>query len=109
VLALLVPCGRHGDVHPSLAPGRAPRPRGRRVTLLINGDFGPHVRRLGFAVAPPGEASHFEQALRNPTSGTRSGASPSWPAPPSSTPGWPTLAVERTVRGQPSGTERGVA
>jgi UDP:flavonoid glycosyltransferase YjiC (YdhE family) len=60
VHALLVPCGSHGDAHPSLAPGRAPRARGQRVTLLINGDFGPLVRRLGFAAAPPDEASHFE-------------------------------------------------
>jgi hypothetical protein len=66
VHALLVPCGRHGDARPFLAPGRAPRARGRRVTLLINGDFGPLVRRLGFAAAPPGEANHFEQALRDP-------------------------------------------
>jgi rhamnosyltransferase subunit B len=54
VHALLVPCGRHGDVHPFLAPGRALRARGHRVTLLINGYFGPLVRRLGFAAAPPG-------------------------------------------------------
>ena len=64
--ALLVRFGRHGDAHPSLAPGRAPRARGHRVTLLINGDFGPLVRRIGFEAAPPGEARHFEQALRDP-------------------------------------------
>jgi rhamnosyltransferase subunit B len=52
--ALLVPFGSHGDVHPFLALGRALRARGHRVTLLINGYFGPLVRRLGFAAAPPG-------------------------------------------------------
>jgi hypothetical protein len=56
----------HGDAHHSLAPGRALRARGQRVTLLINADFGPLVSRLGFESAPPGEARHFEQALRDP-------------------------------------------
>ena len=50
----------------SVAPGRAPRAPGHRVALLINGCFGPLVRRLGFAAASPVEARLFEQALRDP-------------------------------------------
>jgi UDP:flavonoid glycosyltransferase YjiC (YdhE family) len=57
VLALLVPFGSLGDVHPSLAPRRAPRARGHQVTLLISGDFGPLVRRLGFEA--PGTTSRL--------------------------------------------------
>jgi hypothetical protein len=37
-----------------------------RSPTLTNDDFGPLVRRLGFAAAPPGEARLFEQALRDP-------------------------------------------
>jgi hypothetical protein len=33
---------------------------------LINGYFGPLVRRIGFAAAPPGEARLSELALRDP-------------------------------------------
>jgi UDP:flavonoid glycosyltransferase YjiC (YdhE family) len=52
----------HGDAHPSLAPGRAPRARGHRVTFLTNGDFGPLVRRFGFEA--PGTTSRPDVETR---------------------------------------------
>jgi rhamnosyltransferase subunit B len=63
---LLVPFGSHGDVHPFIGLGQALRERGHRVTFLINEYFGGLVRGRGFEMVPVGEASIFEEALRNP-------------------------------------------
>src|SRR5262245_20879230 len=63
---LLVPFGSHGDVHPFVGLGQALRARGHRVTFLVNEFFGSLVRGRGFEMVPMGEASLFEEAMRNP-------------------------------------------
>jgi hypothetical protein len=37
-----------------------------RAPISVRAAVGQLVRRLGFAASPPGEASHFEQALCDP-------------------------------------------
>jgi UDP:flavonoid glycosyltransferase YjiC (YdhE family) len=63
---LLVPFGSHGDVHPFVGLGKALRSRGHRVTFLVNEYFGPLVRGLGFEMVRVGDASLFEETLRDP-------------------------------------------
>ncbi|HWE39006.1 MAG TPA: glycosyltransferase, partial [Isosphaeraceae bacterium] len=63
---LLIPVGSHGDVHPFVGLGQALRARGHRVTFLINEYFGPLVRGRGFEMVSLGEASLFEEGLRDP-------------------------------------------
>ncbi len=63
---LLVPFGSHGDVHPFLALGQALRARGHGITFILNEQFGPLVRSLGFEHVPLGHDERLAEVANHP-------------------------------------------
>ena len=63
---LMFAIGTAGDVHPSIAIGRALRERGHRVLFVTNSYFEPAVRRAGLDFESSGTVEEYLRTVENP-------------------------------------------
>jgi UDP:flavonoid glycosyltransferase YjiC (YdhE family) len=63
---ILVPIGSAGDVHPLIGLGAALAARGHTVTAVVNEQFEPLARQMGFDTLRFGTTAEFESLSRDP-------------------------------------------
>jgi rhamnosyltransferase subunit B len=63
---LILTIGSAGDVHPFVGIGTALAARGHRVRIITSPYFGKPVLDAGLELIPLGDASEFDEALKNP-------------------------------------------